>query len=167
MVLKVEVYAAIRAVADVPGDQGSGQNFELNPDLLLRKLASGVGDYQCSKIFADTRTLIASANEDLDLSGSLAGPVGISGVFTAIKLLYVRASLANINNVIIKPGASNGFLGPFGAAAHSIALAPGDVFLATKLKTGWAVTAATGDLFNVANSGGTTGVDYDIIAAGI
>lgn len=167
MVLKVDVYAAIRAHADVPGDQGSGQTFDLETALLLRSLANGVGDYQASKIFADTRTLIASANEDIDLSGALAGPVGISGVFTAVKLLFIKAALANTNNVIIKPAASNGFLGPFGAAANTITLAPGDVFLATKLKTGWAVTAATADLVNIANSAGTTPVDYDIVVAGI
>lgn len=167
MSLKTQIYGAIRAVASVAGDQGSSQDFNLAPALLLKELANGVGDYQANKIFADTRQLAASGNEDLDVSGSLVGPVGLSGVFTAIKAIYIKADPLNANNVVIKPGASNGFLGPFGAAANTITLKPGDVFMATCLKAGWAVVAATGDLLNIANSAAGTPVNYDIVLVGI
>lgn len=167
MSAKVEIFAAIRAKLELAGDAGGGASFSLPMDTRLRELLDGTGDYQISKMFVDTRTIAASSNEDLDLSGALVGPLASSAVFTKIKGIYVKASKANVNNVVVKPGASNGFLGPFGGASHTLSLTPGDVFLATRMKDGWTVTAGTGDLLNVANSGSGSGVDYDIVLFGI
>lgn len=167
MTLRATVYANIKAKVTGTADLG-GASYETNPSesSVFQEFTDGIGDYQCDRAFIDTRQLAASANEDLDLAGSLSGPIGSSGVFVKVKALMVRAAKTNTNNVVVKPGASNGFLGPFGAAAHSIALAPGAILMLSRPKDGWTVTAATGDLINIANSAAGSVVNYDIVILG-
>jgi hypothetical protein len=167
MSVRATLYANIKAKVAVPADIGGGY-FKTDPaeSAVFREFTDGTNDYQTDRAFIDTRTLAVSANEDLDLAGSLAGPITSSGVFAHVKALMVRASKTNTNNVIIKPGAANGFLGPFGAATHTIALQPGGLLMLVNPKTGWLVTAATGDIINIANSAGGTAVTYDIFVLG-
>jgi len=136
---------------------------------ILKSITDGTGANQCQKLFSDTRTIAASGNEDLDLAGTgLQDMLNVNLALTAVKVLYVKAADANTNDVVIKGAASNGFLGPFGAAAHTVTLKPGQFFLVTNLTaSGWTVTAGTGDLLNVANSSSGSSVSYDIIIAGI
>lgn len=129
-------------------------------------LASGTGANQADKVFSDTRTLAASATEDLDLAGSLAGALGGSVVFARIKGLIVRAADGNTNNVNVIRPASNG-VPLFLAAGDGIPVKPGGTFVwIAPDATGIAVTASTGDLITFTNSGGTTSVTYDVIIIG-
>ena len=116
-------------------------------------------------MFSDNRTLAASASEDLDLRGVLLDAFGATLNFAEVTAIWVEAASTNTNNVVIGGAASNAFVGPFGAAAHTIALAPGEGVLLTN-KLGWAVTAGTGDLLKVANSGAGTQVKYNIVIVG-
>mgnify|MGYP000488088098 CR=1 FL=1 len=59
-----------------------------------------------------------------------------------------------------------GFVGPFGSATHTVALPPGGNLILTAPASGWTVTAGTGDLLRVANSGAGTSVTFDIIIIG-
>lgn len=126
------------------------------------ELSSGTGASQCDLRYRAQRTLAASANEDLDLAGVLTDAFGTTLTFVKVRGIWVLAATGNTNSVIIKPAAANGFLGPFGAAAHTITLPPGGVFMATAPDAGWSVTAGTGDKINVANSAAGTSVTYDI-----
>jgi len=116
-------------------------------------------------LFADTRTLAASASEDLDLAGLLTDAFGATITAAEIVLIYVKAAAGNTNNVTVAPAAANGFNGPFLAAGDGVAVKPGEysVFVS---RTGWPVTVGTGDLLTIANSGAGTGVDYDIVVIG-
>lgn len=116
-------------------------------------------------LFADTRTLSASANEDLDLAGVLASAFGATITMADVVAIFIKAAAANTNNVNLTRPASNGFVGPFLAAGDGIAVKPGEFALLAS-RTGWAVTAGTGDLINLANSGAGTGVTYDIVILG-
>lgn len=116
-------------------------------------------------LFKDTRTLAASASENLDLSGSLTTSFGASIVAAEIVAIYVEASSANTNNVVIGGAASNTFVGPFGAAAHTIAIKPG-AFILLSDQAGWPVTAGTGDILKIANSGAGSSVTYNIVIIG-
>jgi hypothetical protein len=116
-------------------------------------------------LFSDTRTLAASANEDLDLSGSLTGAFGASIVNAEIVAVFIAAAAGNANNVNLTRPASNGFAGPFLAAGDGVSVKPGEWALLVS-QSGWAVTAATGDLINIANSGAGTGVTYDVVIVG-
>ncbi len=133
-------------------------------------LATGTGAGQADRIFADTRTLAASANEDLDLAGTtLSDGLGTAFSIARLKALVVRASADNTNNVIVGGAAATQFASWVGAAAHTVTLRPG-AFLALVAgvadATGYTVGAGASDLLRVANSGGTTGVSYDIVLIG-
>lgn len=114
--------------------------------------------------FADSRTLAASATENLDLAGTLSTPDG--GVFTAAEIvaIYVKANEANTNDVVIGGASSNGFEGPLGATG-TYAVPPGECVLMVS-KKGWPVTAGTGDLLKIANSGAGTSVSFNILIIG-
>lgn len=130
-------------------------------------LASGTGADQADQLWTDQRTIAASGTDDLDLAGSLVNALGATVTFARIRAIYVEALATNTNNVVIGAAASNQFVGPFGASTHTISVKPGGVTLmANRDATGWAVTASTGDLLRIANSGGTTGVTYNIAIVG-
>lgn len=131
-------------------------------------LANGVAAGQADRVFADTRTLAASASEDLDLAGTLLDPLGAALTFARVKALIVRAAPGNTNNVVIGNAASNAWAALLGATGTAV-LRPGAalaVVAGTSDANGYAVTASTGDLLKVANSGGVTPVTYDIVVIG-
>lgn len=135
-------------------------------DAIKLVMTSGTGANQADRIFHDTRTLSASATEDLDLAGSLTGPLGSTVTFARIKLVLVTAAAANTNNVQLTRPASNG-VPLFLAASDGIAIRPGGGFLWwAPDSTGVAVTASTGDLLTFTNSAGSTGVDYSVVIIG-
>lgn len=129
--------------------------------------ANGTGLGQADRIFHDTRTLSASASEDLDLAGVLLDPFGATITFARIKVLLIAAAAGNTNNVIVGNAATNGFISWVGAATHTVTVRPGGLLLvAASDVTGYAVTATTADLLHVANSGAGTSVTYDVVLIG-
>ena len=130
--------------------------------------ASGVGAGQVDICFTDTRTLSASATEDLDLAGSLTGAFGTTLTFARIKAIQVSAAAGNTNNVQVTRPASNGVPWLM-AAGDGIALRPGAAFTwasGSADATGVVVTDATGDLITFTNSAGTTSVTYTVVILG-
>ena len=127
--------------------------------------ASGVAANQADFFWSDQRTLTTGANEDLDLAGSLTSHLGGTVTFARIKAILFFAAAANTTNITISRPASNGV--PFlSAASDAFVLLPGGCFLLTNPSAaGIAVTAGTGDLINVANSAGASGV-YDVLLVG-
>jgi hypothetical protein len=126
------------------------------------EFTAGNGTGQIDKEWTDTRTLAASATENLDLAGSLTNALGNTVVFAKVKAIRIRASSANTNNVVVGGAGSNTFTGPFADATDKISIPPGGIFSMIHPTTGWTVTASTGDILLVANSSSGTGVDYDI-----
>lgn len=120
---------------------------------------------QANILFADERTLTASATENLDLAGVLTDAFG--GVITAAEItaIYIEANAANTNDVVFFGAASNSFNGPLSGTTPKLTLGPGDFACITN-KKGWTVTAGTGDIILVANSAGGTGVTYRIAIIG-
>lgn len=133
------------------------------------ELANGVAAGQADKIWADTNTLAASANVDLDLAGVLLDVFGQAIAFARIKAIILSALAGNTNNVVLGGAATNTFVGPFGAATHTLAVRPGAtlaLFAGAGDATGYPVTAGTGDLLRVANGGAGSTVTYDIMIIG-
>jgi hypothetical protein len=129
---------------------------------------SGTGAGQVDMVFTDTRTLSASATENLDLAGSLTGALGTTLTFARIKAVFISAAAANTNDVQVTRPASNG-TALFMAAGDGIALRPGAFFAwgsGSADATGVTVTAGTGDLLTVTNSAGTTSVTYTVVIVG-
>lgn len=124
--------------------------------------ANGVGANQANVFFADTRTLSASATEDLDLTGTLSDAFGASLVNARIKAIRISAAAANTNSVIVGAASATQWVTLLNSTG-TITLPPGAYFeAAVPTAAGWAVTAGTGDLLKIANSAGSTSVDYTI-----
>lgn len=131
-------------------------------------LGSGSGAGQADKVFHDRRTLAASAAEDLDLAGVLLDAFGAAITFVRVKGLFITAAAANVNNVVVGADATNPWATLLNATG-TITLRPGASFGAIAGAadgTAYAVTAGTGDLLQVANSGAGTSVTYDIVIVG-
>ena len=129
------------------------------------QLSNGTGSGQVSQMFHDTRTLAASATEDLDLAGGLANAFGVSLTFVRLKFLYVVAAAANTNSVIVSRKATTG-IPIFDADGDAITLGPGEFFMYGSPTTGKAITATTDDTLTFTNSAGGTGVDYTVFMVG-
>jgi len=112
-------------------------------------------------LYTATRTLAASATENLDLTGVLVGPVGTAFNAAEVVAIVVEAAAANTNTVVIGGAASNAFLGPFALATDTLKVKPGQWLFLTDT-TGWPVTAGTGDLLKVTNGAAGTAVTYTI-----
>jgi hypothetical protein len=139
------------------------------PIQVTRALAFADGSLanQASKLFTDRRTLAASGTEDIDLAGVLTDPFGATITFAAIRAMIIAADEANTNNVVVGGAASNTFVNWVADATDKIVVGPGGLFVIAKPDlAGYAVTAGTGDLLTIANSGAGTGVTYDLVLLG-
>lgn len=166
MALSSKIYAAVTATLTGTDDLGTLQ-YTLPMTTLFQSLASGTGDDQADLLFTDTRTIAASSSENLDLAGtSLHNPFGTALTFATVKVIYIKASADNTNDVVVGGAGSNTFDGPFVDDTDQIAIHPGGVFLVASPDTGWTVDAGTGDILKVANSSSGTGVTYDIVIIG-
>ncbi|HKF95097.1 MAG TPA: hypothetical protein VKB96_10975 [Gammaproteobacteria bacterium] len=118
---------------------------------------------QADIMFADTRTLAASATENLDLTGTLINAFGATINAAEIVMIYIKAAKANVNSIIVG-NVANGFVGPLGATGQ-YTIKPGEYYLAVSA-SGWGVTAATADLLKILNGGAGTAVSYDVVIIG-
>ena len=157
--------------ASIIGGMVSNIDLQANASTISKKftatLTNGTGASKACILWSDTRTLAASATEDLDLASGLTDAFGATIVFTKVKAILVTAAAANTNLVVVSCPAANGFVTPFNAASDAIKIYPGGAFmLVNPTTTGYAVTASTGDLLTITNSAGSTGVTYDIVIIG-
>ncbi|MGJ4888954.1 hypothetical protein ACQR1Y_12210 [Bradyrhizobium sp. HKCCYLRH3099] len=121
------------------------------PDLADITLSYGAGYGKADIAFSDDRALSASGSENLDMSGVLVDAFGATITAAKVKAILIDNLESSQGTLTVGAAASNTFNGPFSGATHSIDLKPGDraVFVS---RTGWTVTAATGDILKVANS---------------
>lgn len=140
--------------------------LQLDKDYTVAFTTTGAGANATNRLFTDTRTLSASATEDLDLAGVLTDSFGQTITLARVKYIVIKAAAGNTNSVQVTRPASNGLV-LFMAASDGISLAPGEVFVwVSPGATGKAVTAGTGDLLTITNSAGSTSVSYDVIIGG-
>ena len=161
-----KIFGGFKGTLTKSVDVGSAAH-DVNPSSNVAwEIADGAGDNQAQLLFGDTRQLAASASENLDLAGALADAFGRTLTFTAVKAIIVEAPATNTNNVLVGGAASNA-VPLFGDATDVVAVKPGGKLSLTAPKTGVTVTAGTGDILKVANSGSGTAVDYTITVIGI
>jgi hypothetical protein len=146
------------------GDGQSASNALTHALTLV--FTDGVTAGSADRIWQDTRTLAASATEDLDFSGALTNLYGDTAVFADIRAILITADSANTNNVNVTRPASNGLL-LFLAASDGLAVRPGGAAMwMCPDATGIAVAAGTADLLTFTNSAGSTSVTYTITVVG-
>lgn len=164
MALSATVKATINATQTKTADFESASSAIAHA--LSVSYTDGTAASQADRIWKDTRTLAASATEDLDFSGSLTDIYGAAVVFADIRVILITADSANTNNVRVIRPASNGIL-LFAAASDELAVRPGGAFLYVATDTtAIAVTADTADLLTLTNSAGSTSVTYSITVIG-
>lgn len=135
------------------------------PDAADIILGIGTGYGKADIAFMDTRTLAASTTENIDLAGALVDAFGATIAAAKVKAILIENPEASLSNLTVGAAGSNTFVGPFNDATDAIVLKPGDRFVAVS-RTGWTVTAATGDILKVANgAGGSANYNIEIIAA--
>lgn len=120
---------------------------------------------QANLLYKATRTLAASATEDLDLAGVLADALGSVVVAAEVVVLVIEAAPGNTNDVVYGPTASVGALLGFGDVTDRRKVGPGNFDCMTS-RQGWPVTAATADKLTVSNSAAGTAVTYTITVIG-
>ncbi|MFF3310484.1 hypothetical protein [Streptomyces sp. NPDC002952] len=161
-VLAMSAFAELSTALDL-GTAKAPQSFNRSVTL-----GSGTAAGKADRVFADRRTLAASATEDLDLAGVLLDAFGAAITFVRVKGLFISAAAANVNNVIVGASATNTWSTLLNATG-TVTLRPGATLGAmagVTDPTGYAVTASTGDLLKIANSGAGTSVTYDIFVIG-
>lgn len=129
--------------------------------------ANGTGANQVNALWTDTRTLAASATENLDLAGVLTDGFGTTKTFTTVKSIVVTALAANTNNVIVGGAITNAWVGPFSDSTATHSVRPGGWYGFGFGGTGYTVTAGTRDILKIANSSSGTAVTYSIVILGV
>lgn len=166
MALSLTVTASI--VGNLTGDNDIAVVTAALAKTKARVFKTGAGANQANLAFSDTRTLAASAVENLDLAGGLVDVFGVALNFAKVKAIMVVAADANTNDVVIGGAASSPFYGPFGGPTHKLNVAPGgQIQLVAPGLAGWPVAAGTGDILKIANGGSDSPVTYDIIIVGV
>lgn len=127
-------------------------------------LDTGTGLNQADVIFSDTRSTAGTDSLDM-VGGGLLDNLGNVWAPARIKAIIVVAAAANTGNVLLRRPAANG-VPFFTAAADEVPIHPGGCFvLFAPSAAGYVVTAATGDLIDLAASAGTVSYDIYIIGA--
>jgi len=162
--LNATAYTKLIATYANAADVGS-LSISANDDHSMT-FTDGTGAGAAQKYWESLRTLAASATENIDLSGGITDVFGNVLTLTAVKILRIRASSANTNDVVIGGAASNAF--PlFGGTTPTLAIKPGgEVLIVAPDANGYTVTAATGDILKVLNGGAGTSVSYTIEIVG-
>jgi hypothetical protein len=165
-ILKVSTAASISTSPDIGTSQYS---FSVSDSL---SFTHGTGDNQINQLWTDERTISASSSENLDLYGSLVSALNTTLNFTKIKMIEIVASSLNTNNVLVGGDAASlaGLFVLGGTAAIEdvqLVVPPGGILVLSAPLSGYAVTATTGDILKIANSGGGSDVTYSIKIYGV
>lgn len=130
-------------------------------------LSNGTAASQADKIWWDSRSIAASGVDDLDLNGTaLTDALGVALALVRIKVLAISAKSTNVNNIVLGAAAANPVTSILGATGTLPIRPGGNLLLVATDATGYAVTAATADILRVANGGGGSATDYDIVIIG-
>ena len=119
---------------------------------------------QLDVLFQSKRTLLAGANEDLDLAGVLEDSFGDIVNMAQLCVIYVASDATNTGDIEVSASAASGLSGPFLAGGDGVSVAPGEVHMSTS-PAGWAVADGATDLLNVSNPGAADAI-YNIVLVG-
>lgn len=164
MAVTATVLARIKATQTSALDLGTG-TFPATLEHTLT-LASGTAANQADLLFSDTRTLAASATEDLDLAGSLTDAFGATLTMVEVVAVLITAAAGNTNNVIVGDATSPVPL--FGGTNPTFSVKPGGAFMVTAPNASglFTVGAGTTDDLKLTNSSSGTSVTYSVMILG-
>lgn len=129
-------------------------------------LTSGVGQSQADQLWFDSRNILASGNDDLDLAGGVTNGLGQTVTFVRIKAIVLYSKASNLNPIHMGGGLSP-FSSWVGAAGDILRIMPGGLqVLVAPDPTAYPVTPGSADILRITNSAGGTAVDYEIVLVG-
>ncbi len=130
-------------------------------------LATGTGLDQSDVLWHDRRTLASAGTENLDLAGVLTNSFGATATFVKVKLvLIINRSTTAGEKFVIGGHATAAWEGWTTVAGSKITVGPnGFIALYNPSLAGMAVTATTGDLLKVENTGSNSNI-YDVVIIG-
>lgn len=133
---------------------GSGDSTArmLHTLAFAKTVENGTADGQINRVYSTTAAF-TTGGTDVDLSGALASPVGVSNTVVLVDLVgvYIENTSA-AGNLLVGGDAASVPL--FSAASGVIVVGPGGVFF-WYAPAGIAVTATTADILQIAASTGT------------
>lgn len=137
---------------------------ELRPIKRPIELSPGTGAVGRADLqYQKTRTLAASASENLDLAGALADSFGQSLIYAQVPLIYVYLHKGSDAELVIGAAASNAWDGPLGLTG-TYTVGSDEIWFEYDA-IGWDVQAGTADILKIANNGAEA-ASYDIFIAG-
>lgn len=133
---------------------------------LRQAFTVGTGNGQCNQHFHDQRSILTTANDDLDLAGGLTNALGATITFAKIKLLIVTiVSPDGTKSLRLGPqGVANGWQGPWSAVDADSYTTTLQTFIDLN-QYGYTVTGGSADVLRIHNPGAGT-VAYQIYIAG-
>lgn len=168
--LRAELTAKFSAIQSGSNDFG-GPSFQPVISKVLQ-FTNGTGAGQADILFADERTLGASASEDLDLAGVLADAFGATIAAAEVVAILVIAAAANTNNVIIgdatQPvplfGGAAGVGGDPAGSNPTFSVKPGGFFFVAAPNAAGLFTVGAGatDDLKITNSSSGSAVTYQV-----
>ena len=154
MTISLEVLARIRGTVSATSDAGT-PSCPISASN-TNTLTDGTGASQGNAYYEDAFSIASAGTANYDLAGSLADPLNVTKVFTAVKAIMVIADSTNTTNLTIGNG-TNPLVGPFDDGTATVTLKPGGTFLITDPSAaGMAVAAGTGDVLKIVNGSGAT-----------
>jgi hypothetical protein len=120
---------------------------------------------EAQKLYTATHTIAASGNLDLDFAAGMNDPFGVAQTFARIKIILIKASSQNTNNVNVG-GTITNQMSLLADASDSVPVPPGGCLFYHLGDAGRTITASTADLLRVTNSGAGSAVTFDIVVIG-
>ncbi|NRA03739.1 MAG: hypothetical protein HRU00_14165 [Myxococcales bacterium] len=144
------------------GDEGGGKIAELDFDVVW---ASGTGTSQADDMYQDSRTLVASANEDIDLQ-TITNGNGVAMASAEVVAIAIETPQTNAGTIRLRDSATNpwiSFLSSSGATDDAqLDFPPGaTMVLAAPLDGSYAVAAGNKTL-NFINLDGSNSNVYKL-----
>ena len=126
-------------------------------------LADGTSSSQADQQWHDMRNLAASGTDSLDLT-ALSDAFGATLTFAKVRGLIIH-NLSGVQTLTVGNASSSAWVGPFGAAAHTISVKPGATQVLVMDGAGYSVTASSASTLLITNAA-SSACSYDIIIWG-
>lgn len=128
---------------------------------------TGNGGGNADRVYGTTITIAASGNQQLALTGSLVDAVGTTFTIARVKALYVAASAANVNSIVVGNAATNGWVSWVNGATAAVNVLPGGaLLLVAPQSVAYPVTAGTADKLLFTNGGAGSSVTFNLVIVG-
>lgn len=146
--LRVDIEVTERNAQIGGGSDAASMIHRFLRDVVLN---NGTSDGQIDRPYSEALSLTTTPT-DFDVAGSIASDIGAGAVVMAEVVLLAIANTSESGDIVF--GGDTNFVTITGAAAHTLSIKPGGFMLLFAPK-GYTVTAATGDILQLAASAGT------------